>query len=400
MLVKRRREEQQKEEEEENDGIREPPTKKKTLHSVQQESPPKQNKKKKVAKEEPLSTPLSPQNSSKKVARGWTPKDELAFFNGLLACSKSGKGLPKNVASYYDHIRNTMDNHFSNRQLSDKASRWKAKFRAAKDKMKANNLNFKSEHEAVMYNICNQLWGGLDEGGAGNEEIDEDRSVGGGDAENVRKASMNDKKEKKKKKKKQPVFPKEEDDMQKTEDQEDQGEKKEKEEDEDQGDQREKEEEEEEEGEDGSKRKEAVAMNMAQNVANDLAEPKTRKVVLMSPELYSQFREERDAMVAELKTAASMILKESELKKRAMIEDHFNSRTDHLQPPDNERINGFHSARGAPVLSRVKAEALEQKWYEQQVVEMEAYSKRLDLLQEECKIRLEELKAPVRIGGY
>jgi hypothetical protein len=226
MLAKRRREEQQKEEEEENDGIREPPTKKKTLHSVQQESPPKQNKKKKVAKEEPVSTPLSPQNSSKKVARGWTPKDELAFFNGLLACSKSGKGLPKNVASYYDNIRNTMDNHFSNRQLSDKASRWKAKFRAAKDKMKANTLNFKSEHEAVMYNICNQLWGGLDEGGAGNEEIDEDRSVGGDDAENVRKASMTGKKEKKKKKKKQPVLPKEEEDMQKTEDQEDQGKKK------------------------------------------------------------------------------------------------------------------------------------------------------------------------------
>lgn len=448
MSAKRPREDRQEEEEEEN-GVREPPTLKKTLHAVQQESPPKENKKKKPPKQESVSTPHSPQKSLRKVAQRWNPKDELAFLNGLLAFCERGKGLPKTIAPVYDHIRNTLDNHYSNRQLSDKSSRWKAKFRAAQDKMKDNTFQFKNPHEAAMYNICKQLWGEPEEGGAENEENNEDHSIGGCDAENVFKASMNGN-GKENKKRRKPVLPKEKDgeedmlkpedqeyqgsmngkeekkkkkrrrkpthgeeDMQKPEDEEFQGGKR----DEDQEDQRVKEEEvedqedqwekkvqveyqedqrerikeeekgeeEDEEGEDedGSKSEKAVAMNVVENVAHD-----------------SRFREEMNAMVAGLKNAAVIILKESELRSRAMIESHFNSRTDHLQSLNNERINGFHSAGGSLILNRVKTEALEQKWREQQILEIEAYSKRLDLLQEECKVRLEELKAPVRNGGY
>lgn len=455
MSAKRRREDQQEEEEE--NGVLEPPTLKKTLHAVQQESPPKENKKKKAPKPEPVGTPHSSQKSLKKVAQRWNPKDELAFLNGLLAFCKRGKGFPKSIAPVFDHIRNTLDNHFSNRQLSDKCSRWKAKFRAAQDKIKDNTFKYRNSHETAMYNICKQLWGEQEEGGAENEENNEDHSIGGGDGENVLKTSMNGtekkkkrkpllpkekdgeedmqkpedqeyqgpmngKEDKKKKKKRKSALAKEEHDMQKSEDQEFQGgerdedqedrqvkeeededqedkwERKEEEvedeedrqetkeeEIEDQEEERKEEGEEDEEGEDedGSKNEKAVAMNMAQNDAHDL-----------------QFREEMNAMVAGLKNTAVIILRESELKSRAMIENHFNSRTDHFQSLNNERINGFHSARGALVLNRVKAEALEQKWREQQILEIEAYSKRLELLQEECNVRLEELKAPVRNGGY
>lgn len=455
MSAKRRREDQQ---EEEDNGVVEPPTLKKTLHDVQQESPPKENKKKKAPKPQPVSTPHSPQKSLKKVAQRWNPKDELAFLNGLLAFCERGKGFPKSIAPVCDHIRSTLDNHFSNRQLSDKCSRWKAKFRAAQDKMKDNTFKFRNSHENAMYNICQQLWGEQEEGGAENEENNEDHSIGGGDGANVLKTSMNvkekkkrrkpvspkekdgeedmqkledqeyqgpmnGKEDKKKKKRRKPALPKEEhgeEDMQKPEDQEFQGGERDEdqeyrrvkeEEDEDEEEERKEEEvedgedqqerkeeeiedqeeerkeagEEDEEGEDEdrSKNEKAVATNMAQNDSHDL-----------------QFREEMNAMVAGLKNTAVIILRESELKSRAMIENHFNSRTDHFQSLNNERINGFHSARGALVLNRVKAEALEQKWREQQILEIEAYSKRLELLQEECNLRLEELKAPVRNGGY
>lgn len=435
MPVKRRREEQQ-EEVEDTDGMREPPSKKKT--PMQLESPAKKNTNKKPRKREPVCTPPSSQKAVKKVGRIWSPEDELVFFNGLLEFYKRGKVLPKNMAPVYDHIRNTLDNQYSNRQFADKASRWKCKFRTSVDREKAITISFRSPHDAAVYNICKQIWGGQDDYDAENKEINDNHSVGGGNAVNVGTASMDDKK-----KKRQPVVPKEEvceEDMKETEDQEDEGDKKEEEEDEDQEDQRgkmegeededqedqggKKEEEEdehqedqggrkegeededqenqgvinEEEGEveDGVESKKAVDTNMVQNIANDLAKPKAPKVAVMSSELYSKFSEERDAMIAGLKVSAAIMLKESELKTRTMIEDHFNTKNDHRQLPNNTMINGFHSARGAPVLSRVRAEALEEKWRVQQILEIEAYCKRLDLLQDECNMCLEELEASAR----
>lgn len=402
MPEKRRREEQQ-EEVEENDGMREPPSKKKTVNAVQQESPAKENTNRKKRKREPVSTPSSSQKAAKKVGRVWSPQDELVFFNGLLEFYKRGKGLPKNMAPVYDHIRNTLDNQYSNRQFADKVSRWKCKFRTSVDKEKAVTISFRSPHDAAVYNVCKQIWGGQDDDVAENEEINENHSRGGCNAENVGMASMDGKDKKKKKNK--PVVPKEvpkeedcEEDMKKTEDQEDQEGETEEEEDEDQENPGVKKEEED-EVKDGVESKKAVDINMAQNVANDLAQLETLKVV-MSPELYSKVCEERDAMVTELKIAAVMMLKESELKTKSMIEDHFNTKNDHRQLPNNKMIDGFLSAREAPVLSKLKADALEEKWRKQQILEMEAYCKRLDLLQEECNMCLEELEAPMKNGGY
>ena len=72
-----------------------------------------------------------------------------------------------------------------------------------------------------------------------------------------------------------------------------------------------------------------------------------------------------------------------------------NTRADHVLSPYNDLMTGIYSGRRAPVLNKVKAEPLEEKWRKQQIVEMKAFLGRLDLLQEECEMYLEGLREPV-----
>jgi hypothetical protein len=349
---------------EENDGTPETPSTKKktTAHTAQNSDEVPAKEKKKAQKKnvaESISTPSSPQKSGKKSLQVWNPKDELAFLNGLLAFIKGGKGFPKNMSPVYDYIRDTMDIQYSNKQFRDKLRRLKAKFQSLMENMGVNNYSFKSTDEAAMYKLCKELWGGEDEGD------DEHRH----NAETVGKASTNGKD--KKKKKKLPVEA-EELDEEKTKYGEDQGE-------------------EEEEGQDEPKRNKTMSNTLVKSNAGDVEQ--------ISKELYSQIREERDDMVNEVKNTVANILKESQAKKKAMLEGYLlNTRADHVQLLYGDLMTGIHSGRRAPVLSRVKAEALEEKWRKQQIMEMKAFSARLDLLQEECEMCLESLGEPVGSG--
>lgn len=352
---------------EENDGIPElPSTKKKaTAHTAQlsDEIPAKERKK---AQKQNVSENISPtsslQKSGKKAPQVWNSKDELAFLNGLLSFTKGGKGFPKNMSPAYDHVRSMMDIQYSNKQFRDKLRRLKTRFQSLVENMEANNYTFKNTDEATMYKLCKQLWGGEEESDDGDDEHRPN-------VETVGKASMNGT-EKKKKKKQLPVEA-EEDDREKTKCGEDQ--------------------EEEEEGQEEPKRNKTVT--------NDPVESSGGDVERITRELYSQIREERNEMVNELKNTVVKILDESQAKKKAMIEGYFlNTRADHVQLPFSSLTTGIHSGRPVPVLNRVKAEALEEKWRKQQIVEMKAFLGRLDLLQEECEMCLEELGEPAGSG--
>ena len=88
-------------------------------------------------------------------------------------------------------------------------------------------------------------------------------------------------------------------------------------------------------------------------------------------------------MLNEMKNNVVNILKESQAKKRAMIEGYFLNTRD-----------GIHSGRWDPISSKDKVEALEEKWHKKQIVEVKA----LKLLQEECEMCLEGLGEPVGSG--
>lgn len=351
---------------EENDGIPElPSTKKKaTTHTAQlsDEVPAKERKKAQKQNVAESISPISwPQKSGKKAPQVWNSKDELTFLNELLSFTKGGKGFPKNMSPAYDHVRSVMGIQYSNKQLRDKLRRLKAKFQSLVENMGANNYSYKNEDEANMYKLCKQLWGGEDESDDGDDEHRPN-------VETVGKQSMNGTEKKKKKK---PPIDAEEDNQEKAKYGEDQ--------------------EEEEEGQDELKRNKTVTNASVESSGGD--------VERITRELYSQIREERDEMMNELKSSVVKILEESQAKKRAMIEGYFsNSRADHVQHPYSSLMTGIHSGRPVPLLNRVKAEALEEKWRKQQIVEMKAFLGRLDLLQEECEMCLEELGEPTGSG--
>lgn len=97
--------------------------------------------------------------------------------------------------------------------------------------------------------------------------------------------------------------------------------------------------------------------------------------------------EEWGDMLNEMKSNVVKMLKESQAKKRVMIEGYFlNTRA------------GIHSGRWVQMLSEEKFEALEEKWHKQQIVEMKAILGRLILLREECEMCLEGLGETVCSG--
>lgn len=340
----------------ENVGTPELPSAKKkaTVRSVQHSDEVPAREKKKAQKQnvaESVSTPSSPQKSGKKALHLWNPKDELAFLNGLLAFPKRGNEFPKNMSPVYDFVRNTTDINYNNKQFREKLRRLKTKFQVLVENMEVNNYSFKNPDEAAFYKISKQLWGVEDEGDDGDDEHRHN-------AETVSKTSANGKENGKEKKKKKPPVQAEED--------------KDKIKDEDQG--------EEEEGEDEPKHDKTMTNALVKSNVGDV----------------DRIREERDDMVNEMKNTVANILKESEAKKKAMIEGCLlNTRANHGQSSHSDLMTGIYSGRQAPVLNKVKAEALEEKWRKQQIVEMEAFQGRLDLLQEECEMYLEGLREPV-----
>ena len=102
----------------------------------------------------------SPQKSAKKALQCWTPKDELAFFKGILSYSEGGKGLPSNMAPVFAYVRPMLDREFRNSQLYTKFQQGRIKFKLITTKIEVNNHNFQknkyefdSLHQAALYDI-------------------------------------------------------------------------------------------------------------------------------------------------------------------------------------------------------------------------------------------------------
>ena len=102
----------------------------------------------------------------KKASLCWTPKDELAFFKGIMSYSGGGKGLPSKMGPVYDYVRPMLDREFRNSQLYTKFQQGRIKFKLITTKIEVNNHNFQknkyefdSLHQAALYDIWMQLWG-------------------------------------------------------------------------------------------------------------------------------------------------------------------------------------------------------------------------------------------------
>lgn len=114
----------------------------------------------------------SPQKSAKKALQCWTPKDELAFFKGILSYSEGGKGLPSNMAPVFAYVRPMLDREFRISQLYTKFMQARIKLELITAKIEVNDYSFQknkyefdSPYQAALYDIWMQLWGEEGTGG-------------------------------------------------------------------------------------------------------------------------------------------------------------------------------------------------------------------------------------------
>eukprot|EP01018_Ginkgo_biloba_P031042 Gb_09186 [translate_table: standard] len=336
-------------------------------------------KKSRKQTQEAVSTPSvkeSPQKSAKKPAQLWSAKDEVAFFKGLVAYSKGGKPFPKNMSPVYDHVRHLLDRDYTNSQLYDKMRRMKTKYQNIQDNAKENATSFKSPHDATLFKLWQQLWG---QKTAASDEEDEEE----GAAENYKNAQDAGKVAENSSHK-----PVEEDEDEETEEEEEKEETCHNIRGEDRVIQRAKGEEEEEEAEEPKERNKGQVLPISNNLSNN----QNGEIMTTDGRAYNFLREEAQSMMNAVKNDVAMILADSQSQTRGFIESLFKVKPNSRQLPNIDLMNGTCSTQDFPILDRAKAKMFEQKWCDQQILEMEVYSKRLNLLQEECKACLEELK--------
>ncbi|GLJ52340.1 hypothetical protein SUGI_1113430 [Cryptomeria japonica] len=119
------------------------------------------------------------EKSAKKNGPIWNAKDEAAFLKRLVACCEKGKGLPKNLGVFYETVRKDLDGDYTHDQLYNKLRGLKAKFGAARDKIKDKGfVGFKNAHEETVYRMSKQVWGNREE----EEEVGSEKAGKGGDA--------------------------------------------------------------------------------------------------------------------------------------------------------------------------------------------------------------------------
>eukprot|EP01018_Ginkgo_biloba_P031039 Gb_32309 [translate_table: standard] len=379
-----------------------------TLNPQTEEKPPsaKTAKEKKIAHkedkksrkrvvQETLGSPSvkdSPLKSAKKTQHVWSDKDEMILIKGVVDCVKRGMEIPKNVAQVHDLVKDSLEYDCTKGQLYEKLRRMKGRYQSIRGKMKEGSIkedtfHFRSEHEKNIFKLWKLVWSEEPAPAADEDEEMEENPAEENRSEDALKMTNEQAEE----------HAAIDGDSQ---DQEEEGE------------------------QDDMEPKIDVAAPVREN----------GKVVPADAPLklsdYMSLQEENRSLIAQVKNDLQKMVEDSQSSTKALIENLFktngndNHRAEGVIPPsssienlfklianNNHRpgvvtrpsssvpirskdlMDGVFSVKEFPILDSTKVEMLEQKWREQQFLEMKVFSQRLDLLQEECKVCLEGLKA-------
>lgn len=122
---------------------------------------PKQNQPDTVAPKKPP----QPDESRKLFQRLWTDEDEIELLQGFLDYNAQ-RGGPHNsshhhdTAAFYDQIRSKFQLDFNKNQLVEKLRRLKKKYRNVINKFgSGKDYAFKSPHDQATFEISSKIWG-------------------------------------------------------------------------------------------------------------------------------------------------------------------------------------------------------------------------------------------------
>ncbi|KAI3980868.1 hypothetical protein MKX01_025433 [Papaver californicum] len=115
--------------------------------------------------------PSTIDDSSRKLfQRLWTDEDEIGLLQGFLEYNTKQRGTSiKNSSSYhhdtgpfYDHIKTKLQLEFNKNQLVEKLRRLKKKYRNVMSRISSGkkDLIFKTPHDQSCFEISKKIWGG------------------------------------------------------------------------------------------------------------------------------------------------------------------------------------------------------------------------------------------------
>ncbi|OWM63002.1 probable transcription factor At3g04930 [Punica granatum] len=136
-----------------------------------------------IATPVPLRMETTPPDSRKLFQRLWTDEDEIELLQGFLefTSQRSTGGVPAgpghhDTTLFYDQIKSKLQLDFNKNQLIEKLRRLKKKYRNVLNKISSGkDVSFKSPHDRATFEISRKIWPNLTASrGPHNETFDED----------------------------------------------------------------------------------------------------------------------------------------------------------------------------------------------------------------------------------
>ncbi|CAN1245322.1 Probable transcription factor At5g28040 [Linum grandiflorum] len=108
----------------------------------------------------PTHTPQPMDKSRQLFQRLWTDEDEIELLQGFYEySSQRGGGSHHDTALFYDQIRSKLQLDFNKNQLVEKLRRLKKKYRNVVSKIESGkDFSFKSSHDQVTFEISRKIW--------------------------------------------------------------------------------------------------------------------------------------------------------------------------------------------------------------------------------------------------
>ncbi|KAI9084881.1 hypothetical protein K1719_033287 [Acacia pycnantha] len=117
-------------------------------------------------------------DSRRLFQRLWTDEDEIELLQGFLDyTTQRGSSHHNDTALFYDQIKSKLQIDFNKNQLVEKLRRLKKKYRNLLNKISAGKeLSFKSPHDQATFEISRKIWSNLGSTGAAAEDtaLDDD----------------------------------------------------------------------------------------------------------------------------------------------------------------------------------------------------------------------------------
>ncbi|XP_028790317.1 probable transcription factor At3g04930 [Neltuma alba] len=117
-------------------------------------------------------------DSRRLFQRLWTDEDEIELLQGFLDyTTQRGSSHHNDTALFYDQIKSKLQLDFNKNQLVEKLRRLKKKYRNVLNKISAGKeLSFKSPHDQATFEISRKIWSNLGSTGAAAEDtaLDDD----------------------------------------------------------------------------------------------------------------------------------------------------------------------------------------------------------------------------------